>query len=69
MDQKVRVAVILTTLLMLSGCAMSPLYGGSLCPVGPVVLDKADKLTRATAEQIVVLNNSGEKICGWKAPR
>jgi hypothetical protein len=53
----------------LSGCAAFPLRTGSLCTAGPVILDSQDHLTRSTAEQIVTLNESGEKVCGWRSPK
>ncbi len=57
-------------LFFLSGCALSPIMGGSLCPVGPFIGDPgaSSRLTRAEKEYVVTLNNSGEKVCGWKAP-
>lgn len=65
MDPKV---IFLLPILALGGCATMPIPVGLPCSVGPVILDKADKLTRATAEQIVTLNNSGVVLCKWKAP-
>ena len=54
--------------LLLAACAVTPIPIGLPCNVGPVILDKADHLTRSTAEQIVVLNESGQKLCQWKPP-
>lgn len=53
----------------LSGCASVPV--GNLCTAGPFILDPgaSDRLTRSEKEQVVTLNNSGVKICGWRAPR
>lgn len=53
---------------MLAGCSST--RTGSLCTVGPIILDQGatTRLTRGEKEQIVVLNQSGEAICGWKAP-
>lgn len=66
-----RLAAILGFLLALGGCAMTPAYTGSLCPVGPFVADPgaAQRLTRAEKEYVVTLNESGERICGWTAPK
>lgn len=52
-------------LFAITGCATT---GGSLCPAGPIILDKSDVLSRSTAEQVVALNESGQKICGWHSP-
>jgi hypothetical protein len=69
MDPKVIAAVLC---LALAGCSSigRTTYTGSLCPVGPFIGDPgaSERLTRAEKEYIVTLNNSGEKICGWKAP-
>lgn len=56
--------------LSLAACATAPIPIGLPCTVGPVVLDKgaSKRLTRSEAEQIVVLNRSGEILCKWKAP-
>lgn len=67
MDEKV---ILLLPLLALAGCATSPIPIGLPCTVGPVVLDKgaSTRLTRSEKEQIVVINNTGEKLCRWTAP-
>lgn len=60
--------VIIVTCLVLAGCQTT--RTGSLCPVGPFIPD-AGASTRWTAneqDQLIVLNESGEKICGWRAP-
>ena len=61
-------AVIVGLCLLLSGCAKMPIPVGIPCTAGPIIFDKADKLTRPTAEQIVALNESGEQLCNWKPP-
>lgn len=50
----------------LAGCSTT---GGGLCMAGPIILDRADVLTRSTGEQIIALNNAGESVCSWRAPR
>jgi starvation-inducible outer membrane lipoprotein len=55
--------------LLLAACATTPISIGLPCTVGPILLDKNDDLTRSTAEQIVTLNESGEKLCRWEAPK
>jgi hypothetical protein len=56
--------------LSLAACATAPLYAGIPCSIGPILLDSgaSKRLTRDEKEQIVVLNESGEKFCGWAAP-
>lgn len=71
MDPKIAAWVAAPTIIaLLSGCTLSPAsYSGTLCSSGPIILDSRDALTRSTTEQIVTINNSGEKLCGWKAPK
>lgn len=68
MDPKVILALPLV--ILLAGCSITPPITGSLCTAGPVILDRgaATRLSRDEKEQIVTLNESGAKICGWKAP-
>ena len=68
MDAKI--ALTLPLLAGLSFCAPTS-YTGSLCPVGPFIGDPgaSQRLTRSEKEYVVTLNESGEKICGWTAPR
>lgn len=67
MDAKV---ILLLPLLMLAGCATSPIPIGLPCTVGPVILDKGanTRLTRSEKEQVVIINKAGETLCRWKAP-
>lgn len=57
--------------LVLAGCSWTPSYTGSLCPIGPAVPDPGfqERWTRAEKEYALALNESGEKICGWTAPK
>lgn len=60
----------LPLILLLASCATSPVPLGLPCSVGPVVLDKGatSRLTRDEKEQIVALNETGARLCRWKAP-
>ena len=62
--------LIVAAALLLAGCATSPIPLGLPCTVGPVVLDHdaSKRLTRGEKDQIVVINETGEKLCRWKAP-
>ena len=62
-------ALIITAALLLGGCAHSPIPIGLPCSVGPLYLSSGDKLTRHTAEQVVLINETGEKLCNWKPAR
>lgn len=59
-------ALILAAVLLLAGCATSPIPIGLPCSVGPIYLSKSDVLTRRTKESIVLVNETGEKLCRWK---
>jgi hypothetical protein len=63
----------LGALLLLAplGFCQTMSLGGSLCPVGPFITDPgaSERWTRYEKEQLVALNNSGEIVCGWTAPR
>ena len=61
-------AVILTTVLALAGCAHSPIPIGLPCTVGPIYLDHgaSTRLTRDEKKQVLLVNETGEKLCGWK---
>jgi hypothetical protein len=64
-------ALKLTTSLLiaavLAGCATTQ-PAGSLCTVGPIRPDTGtrERWTDGEKDQLIVLNESGEKICGWK---
>jgi hypothetical protein len=57
-------------LLLPLGFCQTMSMGGSLCPVGPFLTDPGatERWTRFEKEQLVALNSSGEKVCGWTAP-
>ncbi len=68
MDAKV---ILLLPVLLFSGCStLGMRYTGNLCPVGPFIGDPgaSQRLTRAEKEYVVTLNQTGEKVCGWKPP-
>lgn len=52
--------------ITLAGCATSPIPLGLPCSVGPIYLSKSDVLTRRTKENILLVNETGEKLCRWK---
>lgn len=60
---------LLAAVLLLTGCATSPIPIGLPCFVGPIIGDKgaATRWTRSEKEQIVTLNRTGEVLCRWKA--
>ena len=62
--------ILLLPLLLLGGCATSPIPIGLPCSVGPIIGDKgaSTRWSRSEKEQIVTLNRTGEKLCRWKAP-
>jgi hypothetical protein len=66
----VKALIIVLTLSLISGCAMSPIPLGLPCSVGPIVGDKgaSKRWTHDEKVQIVALNRTGEKLCRWKAP-
>ena len=63
----VKVAATLIIATMLAGCATTQ-PTGSLCTVGPFRPDPGagERWTDGEKDQLIVLNESGEKICGWK---
>ncbi len=67
----VKALIALAPLVVLAGCATSPIPLGLPCTVGPVVLDKgaSTRLTRSEKEQIVSLNEAGAILCRWQPPK
>ncbi len=59
--------VAIALCIVLAGC--QSMRTGSLCTVGPFIPDAgaSDRWTANEQDQLIVLNESGEKICGWKA--
>ena len=62
---KVISAVLLAAFL--AGCATTQ-PTGSLCTVGPFRPDPGagERWTANEKDQLIVLNESGEQLCGWK---
>jgi uncharacterized protein YceK len=58
--------VIIAACLLLAGCSTT----GSLCTAGPIIPDAgaSTRWTENEQDQVIVLNESGEEICGWRAP-
>lgn len=50
-------------IIILAGCAHSPT---GLCALGPHRPDPADRLSRGSMERVVLENEIGEEVCGWK---
>jgi len=65
----IKLLAVAAILLTLAGCQTTTVTG-SLCTVGPIVLDAnaTIRLTRPEKQQIATLNMSGEQLCGWEAP-
>lgn len=69
--EMMKLAAVSALVVLLAGCATSPIPLALPCSVGPVILDKgaSTRLTRNEKEQIVALNQSGAKLCRWAPPR
>lgn len=67
MDKALKLAAMIAAIGTLAACSTT---GGSLCTAGPFIPDQGvnERWTRGEKEQLVTLNNSGEAICGWRAP-
>ena len=59
--------LLATGAAMLAGCTTTQ-PTGSLCTVGPFRPDDGagERWTDGEKDQLIVLNESGEKLCGWK---
>jgi hypothetical protein len=62
------IVVAFALILPLAGCATFTV--GLPCNVGPFTTDKgaSTRWSRSEKEQLVTLNETGEKFCGWRAP-
>lgn len=60
--------LIVAVAALLAGCQTT--RTGSLCTAGPIIPDPgADvRWTESEKDQVTVLNESGEEICGWRPP-
>lgn len=64
MKSGARVTALLATLALLSACEHR--VGTSGCEwARPIITTDADQITDATAEQILTLNETGARVCGW----
>jgi len=64
----VRTISVIMLISLLGACSST--RTGSLCTTGPFITSpgSSERWTRDEKEQLVVLNESGVKICGWKQP-
>lgn len=62
-----KVATAFMLAVILAGCATTQ-PTGSLCTLGPFRPDPGAgvRWTDGEKDQLIVLNESGEKICGWR---
>lgn len=68
--------LILTVVLLLAGCAHSPIPIGLPCDVfdrdGKTGFEPdkgaGKRWSTTEKEQLIVLNETGERFCGWKPP-
>lgn len=54
--------------LSLGACAHSPIPIGLPCSVGPIYPSEGfqKRWTRSEKSQVLLVNETGEKLCGWK---
>lgn len=60
-----KVILVVAAIVVLAGCSTT--RTGSLCTVGPFRPDAgaSERWTSNEKNQLIVLNESGEKLCGW----
>jgi hypothetical protein len=60
-----RLILAIAAIVVLAGCSTT--RTGSLCTVGPFRPDNgaSERWTDNEKDQLIVLNESGEKLCGW----
>lgn len=61
-------AIFLGAVMLLSGCGSG---GPAIDPCGawrPILISRADVLTAETAREILAHNETGARLCGWRAP-
>ena len=64
-----RYLLVIAALMMLVGCASKPdtqLVDTSCSWVKPIFIDKGDKLTNKTAEEILAHDDKWKQFCGSK---
>lgn len=61
---------VLALVLVASLAGCETLFGGIPCSVGPIIGDKgaSTRWTDNEQTQIGALNETGERLCGWRAP-
>jgi len=59
------VAVLLASLILASGCAMSGSVISGCGMFEPILTSRHDVLTDGTARQILAHNDIGRGLCGW----
>lgn len=61
------ITLMIIVSVVLTGCTTTK-PTGSLCTVGPFRPDTgaSERWTEGEMDQLIVLNESGEKLCGWK---
>lgn len=65
----VKTFIAIALCIALAGCSTTA-RTGSLCTVGPFIPDAgaSTRWTENEQDQLIVLNESGEQICGWRTP-
>lgn len=58
---------LLGLLTLLASCRAAGPAGGFCEAARPILVDPDDRLTRATAVQLLAHNESGARLCGWGA--
>jgi len=56
-------AILLSALILISGCATNGSVIDSCSWVSPIFVSKDDTLTKGTADQILILNESWDEFC------
>lgn len=61
-----RLILAIALAAVLAGCSTA--RTGSLCTLGPLRPDAgaSERWTDNEKDQLIVLNESGEKLCGWR---
>ena len=56
----------IVSIMLLAACGKSGLVKNEFCAISaPIYIDASDVFTEVTAKQILIHNETGEKICGW----
>lgn len=59
-------ALLSVTVALLAGCGTDGRYQTDCDWAEPIRPSRADQLTDGTARQILVHNESGAQLCGWR---